>query len=528
MYLAFKNGVEAWFPKSTIHNDYDGNQNLNEQELLIDNWILVNKGVIDNPYAIEFKVNDYIMLKLEEERTRIYVSGEFADTCIYNPFNENNSTYDLDPELLFSKYCSDFKIWVENEYDTSLLNYKNAFSVLEVLKNIGDPIANKLFRKEIIKTFNSANQQAILYLIKCKYNNQVDKKEINTLFEDPNSKFCQVIKKQLNNKNSQKTYFNLLEKLIKAGYSGAIKVIREEMLKILESFYSADYDYSYYPLGNCFKYLSKEDLNPIANAILTKPSNYDIFFQEITNDHPYSIEDFHLVDSLFEAGDDSAMEICLYEVYKRAISGMRTAIHFLVQKKFYEYYSKEENRRLVEQLNSKGFKCVTYYGKLLYVAPPPEKGQGYFIGFFYPNKLEISEIMCEGPEEVVELHLSENKISSLVGIEKFKNLKTLALTECGIQDIEELADLKELEVLILGINKISDASPIEDLTKLRVLDLSVNYIRAINVENLINLEELYLGGNPLLKERIRGLKKLKNLETLDLNGQKEEEYWYNY
>ena len=43
--LVFKNGLEAWVPRSTIHNEYDENESENSQDFLIDTWLLKKNNI---------------------------------------------------------------------------------------------------------------------------------------------------------------------------------------------------------------------------------------------------------------------------------------------------------------------------------------------------------------------------------------------------------------------------------------------------------------------------------------------------
>ena len=43
--IALDTGKEFWIPKSTIHNNYDANDKVNFQNLLVDKWI-IDKNII--------------------------------------------------------------------------------------------------------------------------------------------------------------------------------------------------------------------------------------------------------------------------------------------------------------------------------------------------------------------------------------------------------------------------------------------------------------------------------------------------
>jgi len=125
----------------------------------------------------EFKVNEYIKLRLEDEKTVIYVAGKRFSQCkhllLNIPVNKIEIFNDIssidDSEVLYSKlkrniqeermiipleaefwgHCSNLQVWVENDYNTRLIHRNLAFPLLKKLSEIGDPIARKVFKEEI-------------------------------------------------------------------------------------------------------------------------------------------------------------------------------------------------------------------------------------------------------------------------------------------------------------------------------------------------------------------------------------------
>lgn len=118
----------------------------------------------------EFRINQYITLKLEKNNTVIYVNGERFNQCkflllnipvekskdfneiesvdeaaekldrnIENAFFFSNDGISLETE--FWAHCSNLQVWVENEYNTKLLHLSLAFPLLKKLTDLGDSFA---------------------------------------------------------------------------------------------------------------------------------------------------------------------------------------------------------------------------------------------------------------------------------------------------------------------------------------------------------------------------------------------------
>lgn len=130
---------------------------------------------------IEFKINDLITLKLEENKTVIYVVGEPFNQCKFllliipdegthkldriNSIDEAVETLDpslddgsdmiledsikIEPKTEFWAHCSNMEVWAEHDYDSRLLHSNLAFPLLKKLTELGDPIAKKRFKEEI-------------------------------------------------------------------------------------------------------------------------------------------------------------------------------------------------------------------------------------------------------------------------------------------------------------------------------------------------------------------------------------------
>jgi len=114
----------------------------------------------------EFKVNNYLTLKLEDDKTNIYINNEKFIQCKYlllqlsdnteknlediDSIDEvaemldhslesinNNKKNILDPKLEFWGHCSNLQAWFENDYDTRLLHSNISFPLLKKLTEVG-------------------------------------------------------------------------------------------------------------------------------------------------------------------------------------------------------------------------------------------------------------------------------------------------------------------------------------------------------------------------------------------------------
>jgi len=146
----------------------------------------------------EFIINAYLIVKLESGLTNIYVRGEPFSCCkflavsvpIYeslrvDAFESIDQIIELsglsdtvvtdlefekvrgeiDSETIFWGNCSNLQAWYEHGYDTRLLVSDIAFPLLAELSNAGDLLAQKVFKKEIIRRFESIYPSTIAYFI---------------------------------------------------------------------------------------------------------------------------------------------------------------------------------------------------------------------------------------------------------------------------------------------------------------------------------------------------------------------------
>ncbi len=157
--------------------------------------------------SLEFNVNDFLKLRLEDSKTFIYVGGEKFRSCqivilsvpptslyplkefesmdeILNFYEENVNFQQekgdriISPIEEFWVHCSSIHAWAENNYNTSFLDSYLAFPLLKRLVEAGDFIAEAVFREEIAKRLKSKVPQIIRYLLLEKYDTFLNQEEI--------------------------------------------------------------------------------------------------------------------------------------------------------------------------------------------------------------------------------------------------------------------------------------------------------------------------------------------------------------
>jgi len=169
--------------------------------------------VISIPEPKEYIVNQYLKLRLENNKTNIYVNERLLRQCKYllldistdkiNTYDEIESIdeaaekldssmeqgrvhkYSIPPETEFWGHCSNIQAWYENDYATNLLHRNLAFPLLKALVEAGDSLAKKVFKEEIGRRLESGYPSVVLYLIKEGYMEYLNKEELESILENP-------------------------------------------------------------------------------------------------------------------------------------------------------------------------------------------------------------------------------------------------------------------------------------------------------------------------------------------------------
>lgn len=210
----------------------------------------------------EFKINDYITLKLEHNETFIYVQGKKFLQCIRlvldiqrNDISDYDEIESIDeaaevfkqslwqnkivegpmaqpsrfqnetitPEQEFWGHCSNLQTWVDNNYDTRLLKSDLSFPLLHKLVDVGDLKAKRVFKDEIAKRFTSGYLNVILYLLEQNYLDYLNDEEKEILYENFNFETFLSVKPE--------KFFWILEKFISLGIDSALSKLKDEISK---------------------------------------------------------------------------------------------------------------------------------------------------------------------------------------------------------------------------------------------------------------------------------------------------------
>ena len=165
---------------------------------------------------MQLKINNNITLKLEKSKTIIYIKEKKFIQCKYvlliNPnqderqwsinsideakdslnqdfeYKNQKLKYKITKEEEFWVHCSNIQTWIENDYDTKILHSNIAFPLLKELVKIGDHLANKIFKEEIAKRFESCYIPTMFYLIKESYLDFLLDDEIDILLSNIKNK----------------------------------------------------------------------------------------------------------------------------------------------------------------------------------------------------------------------------------------------------------------------------------------------------------------------------------------------------
>ncbi len=159
----------------------------------------------------EFQINDYLTVKLENDKTNIYVNGEYFRHCKFLlleiPTGDQYATEEIEsiddaaekldrsleyqenkylihPEVEFWGHSSNLQVWYENNYDTRLLHSNLSFPLIKKLTEVGDLTAKKVFKDEIAIRFLNGSLQTKYYLYREGYLDILNENEYECLINE--------------------------------------------------------------------------------------------------------------------------------------------------------------------------------------------------------------------------------------------------------------------------------------------------------------------------------------------------------
>lgn len=273
---------------------------------------------------MDFVINDYIRLVLEDNKTIIYFDnkpfrickGLVLDLSIdelyklqgFSTIDEQiqylqvvgddveAQSFEISPLDEFFVHCSNIQAWVELGYDTALLDHRLSFHLLRLLVRKKDKKAIKVYKEEIAKRFQTSFLTVPFFLIVERFLDNLNSEEINWISLRRNPNLRKSIKKALKSMD-KKTEFD-----IKTEFDMAIEILKylsfsygdKYAMRILKSFlnrmmiYNPDRVVDFLDFSFPMTELSSSDLHyfimhsPVFLELLTIDSSIIERFKETT------------------------------------------------------------------------------------------------------------------------------------------------------------------------------------------------------------------------------------------------------
>jgi hypothetical protein len=185
-----------------------------------------------------FQINSHLSLRLEEEKTYIYIDGEQFLQCIRLILNipktdlpqfEEISSIDeaqktvntlyqntmnagfhkITPQEEFRGHCSNIQTWYEHDYDTRLLHSNISFPILRKLAQLGDAKARIVYADEVAKRFTEGTPKIRAMLMEGGYFDPLTLEQRETLYFN----FFEFLEQD------DESFLELLDELLTWGFS---------------------------------------------------------------------------------------------------------------------------------------------------------------------------------------------------------------------------------------------------------------------------------------------------------------------
>ncbi|MFW9781225.1 MAG: leucine-rich repeat domain-containing protein [Candidatus Heimdallarchaeota archaeon] len=368
----------------------------------------------------EFKINQYLKLKLEGGRTNIYVNNRRFIQCMYLLLNipvDKIDQYDeiesideaslkldrsmernhrkIPPETEFWGHCSNIQAWADNDYDTRILHRNLAFPLLKALVDAGDPIAKRKFKEEIAIRYATGHPTVIRFLTQNGYLHYLTEDEFESLLIDIDFPSIDEYSRKI------------IQNLSKLENPEAIQQIKQFTTNFVNKFRFK------------YKYLI------VLKAIEKIPYELRQRFVEIIFDKYKNNRSFPILKFMNKA------QISYENLDLKIISYNERLIGIVLDSKV------NLKNKMIEQIKDiKGLE--------------------------------------ENAEIIQELDLSNNRITTIEGLDSFKNLKKLFMRNNYIERIEGLESLHNLELLDLSGNINIEEIPdcLQQLPNLKTVKLT--------------------------------------------------------
>lgn len=274
---------------------------------------------------MNFVINDYIRMVLEDNKTIIYFDDKPFRICKGLVLNlsigelyklQDFSTIDEQIEYLqvvesdieaqrfeispldeFFVHCSNIQAWVELGYDTALLDHRLSFPLLRLLVRKKDKKAIKVYKEEIAKRFQTTFLTVPFFLIVEHFLDYLNSEEFNWISIQHNPKLKKSIKKALKSMDKKtefdiKTEFDMAIEILKYlsfsyGDKYAMRILKSLLNRMM--IYNPDRVVDFLDFSFPMTELSSSDLHyfimhsPVFLELLTIDSSIIELFKEATH-----------------------------------------------------------------------------------------------------------------------------------------------------------------------------------------------------------------------------------------------------
>ncbi|MFX1399225.1 MAG: hypothetical protein ACFFAS_19550 [Promethearchaeota archaeon] len=243
------------------------------------------------PEEKEFRINEYLTLKLIKGKTVIFIDEKPFHQCKYlllnltqkdftefdnidsiddafEIYNKMDKTHErnhdlIDPESEFIGHCSNLQAWYEHDYDLRILHSSLSIPLLKKMAFLGDKKAIIRLKESIATRIASKNYNTIIFYLNEKYLSLFSNDELEVIFDEWLEKkvdFAFMEKRRL--------WYPLLKELIERGITRAQNIIKKEIVLYLkEDNFEA---YRYLLMNDFFKLLNLKDLEELYEIVPKK------------------------------------------------------------------------------------------------------------------------------------------------------------------------------------------------------------------------------------------------------------------